>query len=312
MVICAIGWSLAGVFMKYVSINSFAMAGFRSVFAFITIATLTHHLPRFVIKTENGDIDKKSTLYLWLAALNYAATMILFCLCNKLTYSANAVLLQYTNPAWIILLGPLLLGETNTRIDYLSIIGVVIGMLLFFAETLFGSLFSTTSASSQTITTSVNPDTITLGNILALVSGITFGLTTIFQRKLQLISQCSTNNTNTAGDAFMIAQIITAIFGLIFVFSTDNGIPDKKSLLFLVLLGVVQMGIPNVAYTIGIKKVRALSASLITMLEPLMNPVWVFLFVHEIPSIFSIIGGIIILACILMREIINKRKSTQI
>ena len=312
MVICAIGWSLAGVFMKYVSINSFAMAGFRSVFAFITIATLTHHLPRFVIKTESGDIDKKSTLYLWLAALNYAATMILFCLCNKLTYSANAVLLQYTNPAWIILLGPLLLGETNTRIDYLSIIGVVIGMLLFFAETLFGSLFSTTSASSQTITTSVNPDTITLGNILALVSGITFGLTTIFQRKLQLISQCSTNNTNTAGDAFMIAQIITAIFGLIFVFSTDNGIPDKKSLLFLVLLGVVQMGIPNVAYTIGIKKVRALSASLITMLEPLMNPVWVFLFVHEIPSIFSIIGGIIILACILMREIINKRKATQI
>ena len=110
----------------------------------------------------------------------------------------------------------------------------------------------------------------------------------------------------------MIAQIITAIFGLIFVFSTDNGIPDKKSLLFLVLLGVVQMGIPNVAYTIGIKKVRALSASLITMLEPLMNPVWVFLFVHEIPSIFSIIGGIIILACILMREIINKRKATQI
>lgn len=312
MVICAIGWSLAGVFMKYVSINSFAMAGFRSVFAFITIATLTHHLPRFVIKTENGDIDKKSTLYLWLAALNYAATMILFCLCNKLTYSANAVLLQYTNPAWIILLGPLLLGETNTRIDYLSIIGVVIGMLLFFAETLFGSLFSTTSASSQTITTAVNPDTITLGNILALISGITFGLTTIFQRKLQLISQCSTNNTNTAGDAFMIAQIITAIFGLIFVFSTDNGIPDKKSLLFLVLLGVVQMGIPNVAYTIGIKKVRALSASLITMLEPLMNPVWVFLFVHEIPSIFSIIGGIIILACILMREIINKRKATQI
>ena len=92
MVICAIGWSLAGVFMKYVNINSFAMAGFRSVFAFITIAALTRHLPRFVIKTETGETDKKSTLYLWLAALNYAATMILFCLCNKLTYSANAVL----------------------------------------------------------------------------------------------------------------------------------------------------------------------------------------------------------------------------
>lgn len=312
MVICAIGWSLAGVFMKYVNINSFAMAGFRSVFAFITIAALTRHLPRFVIKTETGETDKKSTLYLWLAALNYAATMILFCLCNKLTYSANAVLLQYTNPAWIILLGPLLLGETNTHIDYVSIIGVVIGMLLFFAETIFGSLFVNASAASENIVAAVNPDTVTLGNILALVSGITFGLTTIFQRKLQLISQGNTTNTNTAGDAFMIAQIITAAFGLIFVFTTDNGIPDKQSLLFLVLLGVVQMGIPNVAYTIGIKKVRALSASLITMLEPLMNPVWVFLFVHEVPSVFSIIGGIIILGCILLREIVNKRQTTQI
>lgn len=312
MVICAIGWSLAGVFMKYVNINSFTMAGFRSVFAFITIAALTRHLPRFVIKTETGETDKKSTLYLWLAALNYAATMILFCLCNKLTYSANAVLLQYTNPAWIILLGPLLLGETNTRIDYVSIIGVVIGMLLFFAETIFGSLFVNASAASENIVAAVNPDTVTLGNILALVSGITFGLTTIFQRKLQLISQGNTTNTNTAGDAFMIAQIITAAFGLIFVFTTNNGIPDKQSLLFLVLLGVVQMGIPNVAYTIGIKKVRALSASLITMLEPLMNPVWVFLFVHEVPSVFSIIGGIIILGCILLREIVNKRQTTQI
>ena len=312
MVICAIGWSLAGVFMKYVNINSFAMAGFRSVFAFITIAALTRHLPRFVIKTETGETDKKSTLYLWLAALNYAATMILFCLCNKLTYSANAVLLQYTNPAWIILLGPLLLGETNTRIDYVSIIGVVIGMLLFFAETIFGSLFVNASAASENIVAAVNPDTVTLGNILALVSGITFGLTTIFQRKLQLISQGNTTNTNTAGDAFMIAQIITVAFGLIFVFTTNNGIPDKQSLLFLVLLGVVQMGIPNVAYTIGIKKVRALSASLITMLEPLMNPVWVFLFVHEVPSVFSIIGGIIILGCILLREIVNKRQTTQI
>lgn len=312
MVICAIGWSLAGVFMKYVNINSFAMAGFRSVFAFITIAALTRHLPRFVIKTETGETDKKSTLYLWLAALNYAATMILFCLCNKLTYSANAVLLQYTNPAWIILLGPLLLGETNTRIDYVSIIGVVIGMLLFFAETIFGSLSVNASAASENIVAAVNPDTVTLGNILALVSGITFGLTTIFQRKLQLISQGNTTNTNTAGDAFMIAQIITAAFGLIFVFTTNNGIPDKQSLLFLVLLGVVQMGIPNVAYTIGIKKVRALSASLITMLEPLMNPVWVFLFVHEVPSVFSIIGGIIILGCILLREIVNKRQTTQI
>ena len=305
MVICALGWSLAGVFIKYVNINSFALAGFRSTFAFITIAAFSKRLPRFVIRTKSDDddkgcIDKKRTFYLWMAALCYAATMILFCLCNKLTYSANAVLLQYTNPIWIILLGPFFLGEKNSRSDYISIGGVVIGMLLFFADTIFGNVLN---GSGQNVTQVAQPefaDTIVLGNILALVSGVTFGLTTIFQRKQQLLaSESNSGDTNTTSDAFMISQIITAVFGLIFVFTTDNGIPDAKSLLFLVLLGVFQMGIPNIAYGIGIKKVRALSAALITMLEPLMNPIWVLIFVHEIPSVFSIIGGIIILGFIL-------------
>lgn len=300
MATCAFGWSLAGVFMKYVNINSFSMAGFRSLFAFITIAIISKRLPRIIIKKENDNnqkkIDKKRTFYLWMAALNYAITMILFCLCNKLTYSANAVLLQYTNPAWIILLGPFLLGEKNTRIDYLTILGVIIGMLLFFADSIFGTPPQVEYS-----------NTIVLGNILALVSGITFGLTTIFQRKQQLAAkEAGLTDKNTSSDAFMLAQIITAIFGFIFVFTTENGIPDKKSLLFLVLLGVFQMGIPNVTYSIGIKKVRALSASLITMLEPLMNPIWVLIFVHETPTLFSIIGGIIILGCILLRELFNK------
>ena len=323
MVICALGWSLAGVFIKYVSINSFALAGFRSLFAFITIAAFSRRFPRFVIRTKNNTadnsqidkIDKKRTFYLWMAALSYAATMILFCLCNKLTYSANAVLLQYTNPAWIILLGPFFLGEKNTKLDFISIFGVVIGMLLFFADTIFGTHVSGNGHNASQAVTQVDfADTIVLGNILALVSGLTFGFTTIFQRKQQLLAQAAqtaqaeSSDTNTTSDAFMLAQIITAAFGLIFVFTTDDGIPDSKSLLFLVLLGVFQMGIPNITYGIGIRKVRALSASLITMLEPLMNPIWVLIFVHEVPSIFSIIGGIIILGCILLREILSRQK----
>lgn len=311
LVVCALGWSLAGVFMKYVNINSFAMAGFRSTFAFITIAALSRKLPRFVIRTQvaqtsssapatstRAPIDRRRTLCLWLAALNYAITMILFCLCNKLTYSANAVILQYTNPAWIIALSPWLLGEKNRKIDYAAIGGIVIGMLLFFADAIFGEPSGELA------------QTATLGNILALVSGITFGLTTIFQRKQQMLAVAAgdTENGNTSRDAFMIAQIITAIFGLSFIFTTENSIPDGRSLLFLILLGVFQMGIPNVMYSIGIKKVRALSASLITMLEPLMNPVWVLIFVGEVPSWYSILGGVIILGCILGREILGSKK----
>lgn len=301
LIVCAIGWSTAGVFMKFVNINSFAMAGFRSLFAFITLAILSKRLPRFVIRKQDdkNSVDKRRTLYLWMSAISYALTMILFCVCNKLTYSANAVLLQYTDLIWVILASPLLLGEKNSKIDYIAICVVVAGMILFFADTIFGT------PSGEFSSTQV------LGNIIALISGVTFGLTTLLQRKQQIIAKeagVSDSEANSSSDAFMIAQIITALFGLPFVFIFENGIPDVQSIVFLLLLGVVQMGIPNITYAIGIKKVRALSASLITMLEPLMNPIWVLIFVGEIPSASCIAGGVIIMAAIALREVMGKGK----
>lgn len=293
LAVCALFWSLAGVFMKFVNINSFALAGFRSLIAFFTIMIFSRRIPRFFIYQDSKEnvqtkkIDTRKTLYLWLAGLSYAATMILFCVSNKLTYSANAVLLQYTYPVWVIAFGPMILGEKNKRVDYFTIVFVFIGMLLFFAEDLFG------------VKTDEFKDTKVLGNILALVSGITFAGTTIFQRKQQLISESECNNSF---DSFMIAQIVTALFGLPFVFILPDGRPDMQSMIFLLLLGVVQMGIPNITYSIGIKKVKAFSASLITMLEPLMNPIWVLIFVHEIPGLLCVFGGVIIIGSVLWRE----------
>ena len=107
----------------------------------------------------------------------------------------------------------------------------------------------------------------------------------------------------------MIAQIITAVFGISAGFAAGNGMPDVKSLIFLVLLGTVQMGLPNYMYAVGIKTVRALSASLITMIEPLMNPVWVLIFVHEVPELLCIIGGLIIISCVVLREVLGRKHS---
>lgn len=314
MVVCALCWSLAGVFMKYVHVNSFAVAGFRSMFAFVTIMAYARHFPRVVLfkdagnaKDDNSEteitskpakkidgskkIDGRGTLYLWLGALSYAATMVMFCAANKLTYSANAVLLQYTFPIWIIAFGPLILHEKNTKIDYLAIAGVCIGMFLFFAE----NIFATPDTKFA--------DTKVAGNIIAFISGITFAVSTIFQRKQSLYNP----EANTSFDSFMLAQLITAIAGLPFIFTTPDGIPDAQSLVFLVLLGCLQMGAANITYSIGIKKVNALSASLITMIEPLMNPIWVLIFVHEIPGVMCICGGLLIIASVIFREVFIKK-----
>lgn len=307
LVICALGWSLGGVFLKYVNINSFAIAGLRSLFAFIVIAAMSRTLPAFFVKDQStGKIDKPQTIALWLSALSYAGTMITYVFGNKLTYAANVIFLEYTSPVWVILLSSILLGEKNRKIDYITFGGIVIGMLLFFADGLFEKHNGEFA------------DTAMIGNIFGILSGICYAGTTLFQRKQQMLAadrirqnpQAAKSKHDTSRDAFMLAQLITAAFGLPFVFLSDSGMPDSRSLIFLLLLGLLQMGIPNIMYAIGIKKVTALSASLITMIEPLMNPVWVFLFVHEIPSARCIAGGIIILGFILLREFVSKSNSS--
>lgn len=300
LVVCALGWSLAGIFIKYADVNSFALAGFRSIIAFITIVCFLKRFPRFAVRNHDDSINRKRTAYLWISGLTYALTMILFCIANKLTYSANAVLLQYTFPIWVISFGPFLLGEKNRKADYLTIAGVIAGMILFFADSLFGQ------SSGEFAQTEV------AGNVFALASGVAFGMTTLFQRKLQVSADEKSNNGkngNYSGDAFMIAQVFTAVAGLPFVFLLPDGIPDFKSLIFLILLGTLQMGIPNICYAVGIKKVRALSASLITMLEPLMNPVWVLIFYQEIPSLSCIAGGILIMGCVVFREVAGAKSA---
>ena len=308
LIICALGWSLGGVFLKYVHVNSFAIAGLRSLFAFIAIAAMSRSLPALYVKDESsGKVDRAQTIVLWLSALSYAGTMITYVVGNKLTYAANVIFLEYTSPVWVIFLSTILLGEKNRKIDYITFAGIVAGMLLFFADGLFEKHNGEFA------------DTAMLGNLCGILSGVCYAGTTLFQRKQQMLAaqriretgRVSSKGHDTSRDAFMIAQLITAAFGLPFVFLMEGGVPDTQSIVFLLLLGFFQMGIPNIMYAIGIKKVTALSASLITMIEPLMNPIWVFIFVHEIPTAKCIAGGIIILGFILLREVAGRRRITQ-
>ena len=103
-----------------------------------------------------------------------------------------------------------------------------------------------------------------------------------------------------------LSHLITAVVCLPFVI--QSGVPSLKSSLFLLLVGIVSIGIPSILYTIGIRNVRALTASFITMLEPVLNPVWVIIFAGEVPSTKTILGGLLILGFIMIRSIIQNRK----
>ena len=275
LVICAVLWSTGGIFFKNIELNGLAIAGIRSLIAGTFMSLATRQRFQFSVRSENGRTDRQSTLFFWIASISYSLTMILFVTANKLTTSANAILLQYTCPIYIILLAPALNGEKNRASDYITVLGVMFGIVLFFADGL--------ESGNQ------------LGNILAALSGLSYAISIIFMRR------CRGNS----GGAMMLSHLITAVVCLPFVI--QSGVPSAKSCFFLLLVGIVTIGIPSILYTIGIKKVRALTSSFITMLEPLLNPVWVIIFAGEVPSIKTILGGILILGFIMIRSVVQNK-----
>ena len=280
LILCALLWSTGGFLIKLVDWNPVAIAGIRSLIGGITICFILKRPLVFRVCSGSGCIDKTATFNLWAGAVCYALTMILFVIATKLTTAANAVFLQYTNPIWVILFGPALTGEKNRTSDYFAVTGVMAGMLLFFSGGLSGGTFT--------------------GNIIAAVSGITYGFSSIFLRRQK--------DANPV-DSFTLSYLITCIISIPFWFIKPHF--SLQSVVCLLLLGTIQIGLPSILYAIGIAKVRALSAVLISLLEPLMNPVWVLLAVHEVPSAGTIAGGAIILGSIVIRAVVQNLRPAE-
>ena len=203
------------------------------------------------------------------AALSYAATTIFFVTATKTTTAANAIFLQYTAPIYVAFLGAWLLKEQTKLLDWITVFIVMVGMVLFFLDNL--------------------TPTGLFGNVIAVASGISFAFLTIFMRM---------QKDGSPLESILLGNLITAAIGLPFL---SRSLPDASGWLRLVILGVVQLGIPYILYSKAIKHVTALEAILIPVIEPLLNPVWVFLMLGEAPGPLSLIGGIIVLAAITVK-----------
>jgi drug/metabolite transporter (DMT)-like permease len=203
------------------------------------------------------------------AAVAYAGTVVLFVVANKLTTAANAILLQYTAPVYVALFGPWFLGERARRNDWLSMAVILFGMLLFFGDALSLDGY--------------------LGNGVALVSGFCFAWLTLFLRR---------HREESAISALVLGNLLAGVIGLPFMFQS---MPDAMSWAGLLLLGVVQLGLPYVMYALALRHVRAVEGILLPMIEPVLNPVWVFLLLGETPGPLALLGGAIILGAVIFR-----------
>jgi drug/metabolite transporter (DMT)-like permease len=260
-------WSIAGLFIKVIDWNPIAIAGMRSLIASIVILI---YLKRPVIHFSFPQIA---------AAVANAATMLLFVCANKTTTAANAIILQYIAPVSTAFIGAILLKE-RTRIEHIAAIPVVLAgmIIMFFDELCGGRLF---------------------GNILAVMSAITFGFYFVFMRM---------QKDGSPLESILLSHWLTA--GVCVIISLFLPVPHvtAKSLAAIAVLGIVQVGISSILFSFAIKRISAVSAILIAVIEPIFNPIWVFFAIGEAPGANALAGGGIIVLAVTIASIINAHR----
>jgi drug/metabolite transporter (DMT)-like permease len=265
LLIAALLWSLAGVLIKGLAWPALAVAGGRGFIAAL-----------FLLATSRGLKFTWSRVQIG-AAVAYASCTVTFVIANKLTTAANAILLQYTAPVWVALLGAWLLQERPTRADWLAIIATFAGMGLFFANELRW--------------VSV------LGNLIGVLSGVSFAVMAILMRK---------QKDGSAVESIILGNLLAFLIGLPAI-ATAPALP-ARGWLMLFALGVVQLGLSYRFYALAIRHVTALEAVLIPVIEPVFNPLWVLLCFGERPGLLALLGGVIVLGAVTFRALASIRQ----
>ena len=226
-----------------------------------------------------------------LAGMVYAATLTLFVLSTKLTTSANAIFLQSTAPLYLLLLGPLVLGEHFKRRDLVYLLAVALGLV---------SCFVGQPAASVTA-----PDPVR-GNLLGVVCSITWALTLVALRYVER----DHSRPGLGMSAVAFGNLFAAIAALPFAWPLPAASVEEWAT--IVYLGVCQIGLAYVCLTVAIRHLPALEVSLLLLIEPVLNPVWTWILRGEQPGTWTIVGGGIILTATALRSLHDARVTNQL
>ena len=264
--ITAFLWSLGAVFIKVIPLNALAINGLRSIIALLF----------FFIYDRSCKI--KINKYVVAAAVCLVMTNSLYVLSNKLTTAANAIVLQYSAPVFVLILQSLYTKTKPSKEKLFVILVAFIGMIVFFFDSLGGGAM--------------------LGNIIAILAGLFFA-GVFFINSLEGAS---------SSDASKLAFLMSFIVSI--PFYNDLHLLTPLSTASLFALGILQVGLAYVFFAKGIKLTSAVNSSLISLVEVLFNPLWVFIFVGETPSIFALIGGCIVLSAIIFNILLDNKTAS--
>ena len=265
----AVLWSTGGLFIKANTLSPFELSFGRSFLAAITVA--------FVTRREGFGLNTVSIV----ASILYAVLLVLFVAATKLTTAANAIFLQYTAPVYVLLLEPLFYKEKFRRRDLVTVAVCVGGMSLFFVGKL-------------------EPNDIR-GNLVALGSGLCFAFYFL------LLRHDKVRAVNRASSVIYGNLLVVIVCGPAFFSAASRGI-SGSDLAGMAYLGIIQIGVAYLLFTLAMARgVRSLDAGIVGYIEPVLNPIWVILFLGERPSKWAILGGGIIVAAVVVHMVTDAR-----
>ncbi len=258
MATCAALWSIAGIFIKMVPWNALTIAGFRSLIAAVVVLIFMKFTKR-KIKVNRSSL---------IGALFVGGTFFAFVSANKLTTAANAIVLQFTAPVFILIISAVVYHQRFFKADLLTVVVTLFGISLFFFDRIgAGNL---------------------LGNCVAIFAGLLMAGMYVATGRMDDDSRMS---------AILFGHVMTALIGVptAFIFPTPV---TAVSVLSVLTLGVMQLGIPYILYGLAVKNCPPLACSLVGAIEPLLNPIWVWIFYGEAPGIYALFGGIIVIGAV--------------
>ena len=268
MLVCALLWSTGGLFIKFVPWNPMVLSGMRSLVAGIAIGG-------YMLFSRTPLVINKRVLA---SGVALTGTYSFFVTANKLTTAANAIVLQYTAPIFIVILSAVFLHSKFSRRDVIAVLLTMVGIAMFFLDQLSSGDF--------------------IGNVVAILAGISMASMYIINGEIDDAERMS---------ALLTAQVMCFVLGLGFVAAGEVPELSAKAVGSIVFLGAVQLGFPYVLYAKAASRCTALVCCLIGAVEPLLNPLWVFIFDGERPGAMALVGGAVVIITITVWNILGSR-----
>ena len=268
MVSVALCWSTMGVAFKFIDWDPLVIAAVRNLLTFLYLAAYRRSM-KFSLKKD-----------VVIGALIAYLTQTAFTYANKYTSAANAIVLQYTNPVFVVLISWLFLHQKVKLRDIVLSLIMIGGTAIFFLDDLSAGQL--------------------LGNVCGLISGVGMACSILY----------ACNNPADLQEYTMLNSLISVVVGIPAAIQHPPQF-DVASLIAVFFLGVVASGIATVLMAKSAPHLASVEVSMLLMLDPILNPVWVALAVGEIPGSLALIGMVIVIGCVIINILVENHEETK-